>query len=126
MSGAIELAFQMTQGHPTGRHLYYDKECNKVTRQEWSLLAEQTRRVLRTETNKYRISTVWIGLDHQIEEEGPVLIYETMTFGECGEEISCERCSTEEEAIKQHMLALERFVLPQPTEASAKKRKIKE
>jgi hypothetical protein len=47
-----------------------------------------------------RVSTVFLGMDHNWGE-GPPLLFETMTFRD-GESEDCWRCSTYEEAEKQH------------------------
>lgn len=47
-----------------------------------------------------KISTVFLGLDHQWGE-GPPLLYETMIFGGPHDDWQ-ERCSTREEALVQH------------------------
>ena len=57
------------------------------------------RKVDETLYKNKRISTVFLGLDHQFNEIGKPLIFETMVFPEC--EI-CERYSTWEEAEKGH------------------------
>lgn len=53
-----------------------------------------------------RISTVWLGLNHNFSENEPPLIFETMVFS-CEpqafpEEWDCRRYSTEAEAIMGH------------------------
>jgi hypothetical protein len=39
------------------------------------------KRVALTEIGDIRISTVWLGLDHNFNPTGPPLIFETMVFG---------------------------------------------
>lgn len=51
---------------------------------------------------RYRISTVFLGSDHQFGE-GPPLIFETMVFVDGGsEDLWCERCTTWEQAEEMH------------------------
>jgi len=69
--------------------------------QEWALLfKESMRRVAFDRIDNVEISTVFLGIDHSWLE-GPPLLFETMIFG--GEEDGyMVRCSTYEEALKQH------------------------
>lgn len=55
--------------------------------------------------NGIRVSTVFLGLDHRFDDEGPPLLFETMIFGHEGDEYQ-ERCSTWEQAEAQHAQAL--------------------
>ncbi len=55
-----------------------------------------------------RISTIWMGLDHQWHDNGPPLLYETMVFDEAdkGYDIYCTRYSTWQEAEEGHKKAV--------------------
>lgn len=66
------------------------------------------RHVAIEETDSYRVSTVFLGLDHQFED-GPPLLFETMVFGseEPGADLWCERTSTWEEAQQAHARGVE-------------------
>lgn len=71
----------------------------------WSALYEEiNRRVASDEIGEVRVSTVFIGLDHNFGD-GPPLIYETMIFGGFHGDY-CERYSTREEAEKGHKEAV--------------------
>lgn len=60
------------------------------------------RRIKQEKIGRYLVSTVWIGLDHGIGSERP-LIFETMVFeGEGNQELACERYSTERDALEGH------------------------
>lgn len=60
--------------------------------------------------NGYWVSTVWLGLNHQFDEDGPPLIFETMVKNPSGEfEDYQERYSTEEEAMNGHKAAIEHY-----------------
>ena len=49
------------------------------------------------------VSTVWMGMDHSCDEDGPPLIFETMVFERGGSgDVDCERYSTEAEAVAGH------------------------
>lgn len=57
-----------------------------------------------------RVSTVWLGLDHQFGD-GPPLIFETMVFpAESSMDLDCERYSTEEEAKAGHSAMVEKWI----------------
>lgn len=61
---------------------YYDKEGNPMTTAEWVNAFEdrEFKQVALTTIGPYRVSTVWLGLDHRFSGNGPPLIFETMTF----------------------------------------------
>lgn len=63
-------------------------------------LERMDRRVAETFVGKVRVSTVFIGLDHQFGN-GPPLLFETMVFGGEFDDWQ-ERCSTWEQALAQH------------------------
>ena len=89
--------------------LYYDKQGNPITMEEWARLSSdmEYRRVAETTGCGKWVSTVWLGLNHS-HGGGPPLIFETMVFdvdkdGEINwSEIDADRYSTEEEALKGH------------------------
>lgn len=60
-------------------------------------------RVAETTVGGTWVSTVFLGLDHNWEPGGPPLLFETMVFP--GNE--CWRCSTWEEAERQHAEVVE-------------------
>ncbi len=68
----------------------------------WLQKNMERRRVGRTKiSDDVRVSTVFIGLDHNFEPTGPPLLFETMVFG--GEHDGMqERYCTLEEAKKGH------------------------
>lgn len=73
----------------------------------WAAWYEKAdRAVAKTAVGESRISTVFLGVDHQWGE-GPPLIFETMVFDGPldGEQ---ERCSTWEEAEAQHAAMVEK------------------
>ena len=75
----------------------------------WARAFEQSnRRVARDEVGKGKIvvSTVFLGLDHRFGNEGPPQIFETMIFGGSHDQYQT-RCSTWDEAERQHATALE-------------------
>lgn len=79
------------------------KEIKEATLMEWAKSMENhdSRRVDETTTDKGRVSTVFLGLDHSFEEGADPILFETMVFGgEMNEEM--ERCCTYDEAVKMH------------------------
>ncbi len=78
--------------------------------QEWAKRFEyDERHIGHDEVGDWIISTVFLGLDHNLGH-GPPLLFETMVFGPddwSGE--SCERCSTYDEAEAQHARMVERI-----------------
>lgn len=56
-------------------------------------------------TNTVRVSTVFLGLDHNWSGNGPPIVFETMIFGGEHDEY-CDRCATLAQARKMHTKAL--------------------
>ena len=59
-----------------------------------------------------RVSTVFLGIDHNFGGDGPPLLFETMVFPpepDYGGDLYMERCSTWEEAEDMHKRAVEKF-----------------
>jgi len=80
---------------------------------EWACWfeAHTADRIVKQEyAGNYRISTVFLGLDHNFSritlgKSGPPILFETMVFprfGKRGNDLLCERCSTWAEAEAQH------------------------
>jgi len=70
----------------------------------WATWFEKAHRhVAQSEQNGVKVSTVFLGLDHQWGD-GPPLIFETMIFGGEHDEWQ-ERCSTWDEAEAMHKKA---------------------
>lgn len=78
------------------------------------------RRVDETLLEGYRISTVFLGLDHGFGPSWKApLIFETMVFGSSYDGEYQERCCTWEEALTQHQEAI-KWVLDKLTEVDTK------
>lgn len=78
----------------------------------WAKAAEKSRRngswrVALDYVGRHEISTVFLGLDHNHRREGPPLLFETMVFSQPEGWMDCERCSTWDEAEKQHQRRVE-------------------
>lgn len=86
----------------TGDH--YDKQGKVVPLMEWAKLMEDWdyRRIGLWKGKVYRVSTVWLGLDHNWGNGEP-LIFETMVFkGKDSMDLDMERYSTLEQAQGGH------------------------
>jgi hypothetical protein len=73
---------------------------------KWGAWFEKADRIIKTTSIKGyagTVSTVFLGLDHSFGSEAP-LLFETMIFGGKHNEYQA-RCSTWDEAIKQHRVA---------------------
>jgi hypothetical protein len=75
---------------------------------KWARWFEEfgNRRVAETQVGDRRVSTVFLGLDHQFLDTGPPLLFETMIFGPYSSDDYQERCSTWQEAEEQHARAV--------------------
>ena len=97
----------------------YDRQGNVLELMEWAKLFEDNEYCRIAETilpDGKRVSTVWLGLDHQFGD-GPPLIFETMVFSDKdseGDDRDQERYSTEAEAIAGHEAMVERWKDPLP------------
>ena len=104
---------------------YYNRETQPITMEEWITwfeVMEYRRVALDVLDDGTRISTVWMGLDHQYGD-GPPLIFETMVFSKhqepmvlggrvrlYREEEGCWRYTTEQEAIDGHKKVVQDLV----------------
>ena len=61
----------------------------------------ENRIVRQDEENGVRVSTVFLGIDHNWSGEGPPVLFETMVFGGPTNE-DTYRCCTWDQAIEQH------------------------
>lgn len=86
-----------------GTDMYWILDENNIIRRvsEWSLETNH-RIVQQTEMGTHKISTVFIGIDHNFGDGKVPILFETMVFSENGEGILCHRCSTYDEAITIH------------------------
>ena len=80
---------------------YYDLAGNPISFDDWVRAFEGPRQIGDTTVGEVRVSTVWLGLDHNFFSSGPPLIFETMVFGGPHDEW-CDRYSTEDEARAGH------------------------
>lgn len=95
---------------------YYDKNGESISNGVYfQLSSDPAYRIIKKETlGRWKVSTVWLGMDHNFSDDGNPLIFETMVFPNKGDgmefsEDYCQRYSTEEEAIKGHEEAVEKY-----------------
>lgn len=100
---------------PYGRYILGEDgktpvECELMEWVNWFENANEKRRVARTELPDGGpvVSTVFLGLDYSFRS-GPPLIFETMAFGEDGDEEGCERTSTWDQAEAAHAAMVEKL-----------------
>lgn len=89
-------------------YLNEDHTYRPATLEEWSDQFENMERhVAEDIILGKRVSTVWLGLDHAIYGNDP-LVFETMIFSEHsrGDDIYMERYTTWEEALEGHQKAI--------------------
>ena len=90
---------------------WYAKDGSEITMEQWSaLLGTPYIRVAETFLDGVRVSTVWLGLDHNfarfLHDPGIPIIFETMIFG--GELDQQQwRYATEAQALDGHAAAVE-------------------
>lgn len=84
------------------------------TIEEWALWLEKNQDkkvVAQEEVGPLQVSTVFLGLDHNLLGYGPPLLFETMIFGESMEghflDSYCDRCATYEDAVDMHRKGVE-------------------
>jgi hypothetical protein len=97
--------------------IYYilkDKKPVQVERMQWVDSFDEDRHVRLSKFGKTLVSTVFLGLDHNYEDNGEPILFETMIFGGKHDQYQT-RCSTWDEAIIQHeeacKLVSNKFVL---------------
>jgi hypothetical protein len=87
-----------------------NKNAIKCSLQEWGKLytrnGSELRRVAIDKVGDYRISTVFLGIDHNLDSDQPH-IFETMIFGPESTEVYTIRCSTWHESEKMHEDAIQ-------------------
>jgi len=85
-----------------------DREAVPADLMTWATWFETAdRAVAKTQVGDFRVSTVFLGIDHNFGD-GPPLIFETMVFDRDGGDVWMERWSTWAQAELGHMEAVER------------------
>lgn len=81
-----------------------DHSLREVDLWTWAEMFEDTenRRVAETIIAPgIRVSTVFLGLDHNFSRKGPPIVFESMAFDDYGEN-ACDRYATWDEAVRGH------------------------
>lgn len=74
-----------------------------MTQTEWTLAFSDTDRSIADENvDGYRVSTVWLGMNHEWRDGHPPLIFETMVFGGEPWDGYMLRYTTEAQAVAGH------------------------
>lgn len=92
--------------------MYYDKKGKPITLMQWAQLTndEAYRRISLTADGEHRVSTVWLGLDHNWGS-GKKQIFETMVFKQGSwSDLDCQRYSTLSEAKKGHRAMVKKWL----------------
>lgn len=78
--------------------------------EEWGAFFNDTeaRRVGYDKVGEARVSTVFLGIDHNFDDEGPPILFETMVFGLLGEEEQQWRYASYEDAVEGHRRAVKK------------------
>lgn len=106
-----------------GKPYYLDKDLTPLSRRAWGeRYSDQAyKRIDATSIGAYWVSTVWLGLDHQLWPDGPPLIFETMVFehDDIGRDLDMRRYTYEWQARLGHAeicagLRFGRELLPAP------------
>jgi hypothetical protein len=87
-----------------------DHTVTQCSLDEWAETEEhKDRRVAYTELGTRRVSTVFLGFDHQFGD-GPPLLFETMVFpSNSYADEYCEQYSTWDEAVAGHEATVKKF-----------------
>lgn len=91
-------------------YLNQDHTYRPCSLQEWANQFEEINKHVADEIiNDMRVSTVWLGLNHNHFNLGNPLLFETMVFTDkdSGNDVYCERYSTWQEAEEGHKKAVQ-------------------
>ena len=97
------------------RERYFDRMGNPISIDKYIILScnPYNYKIVKQEKfGDYKISTVWLGNDHNFYQDGLPIIFETMIFKNTDTDrpwcdIYMDRYSTEEEALRGHEIAVE-------------------
>lgn len=95
-------------------YLNDDHSTRPSTLQEWGdqrndMYQNDSKHIADIDVDGYRVSTVWLGIDHRFSDKGLPLLFETMVFhgDNYGNELYIDRYSTWAEAEEGHKTAVE-------------------
>jgi len=94
-----------------GHYILEDRQPVRVDLMTWARWMEEhriDRIVAKWDYKLGEVSTVFLGLDHQWDPDGPPLLFETMVFGGI-EDGYCDRYTTWREAEQGHMEVCQRI-----------------
>lgn len=84
----------------------FNRQGKPITLEIWSELNQDWnyKVVKKTTTNGFRVSTIWLGMNHQWRDNEEPLIFETMVFpdDDSYDDLFCERYATLEQAEEGH------------------------
>lgn len=98
---------------------HYDRQGNLISFHKWAELHADTEYVkvardeFEIEGEEIRVSTAWLGINHNFTGSGPPIIFETMVFGGEHDEWMW-RYTTETEAKAGHVIVTEGIVKKGP------------
>ena len=96
----------MTDHFRPQHYILIDKIAVAVDLDTWSKAFSTMDRVVgKTEIGGMKISTVFMGLDHNFRFDGPPILFETMIFGDIEDTGDQWRCSTWMQAEAMHQKA---------------------
>lgn len=88
------------------KYILKDKKIVPVDLMTWAEWFETAERHVGNDTvGDVQVSTVFLGLNHNLFGNGEPLLFETMIFGGKHDQYQ-DRCSTYEQAVKMHQKAL--------------------
>lgn len=56
----------------------FDKQGQRITFEEWSATYRAGRSLQVTTVGAFKVSTIWLGINHNFTRDGPPIIFETM------------------------------------------------
>lgn len=80
---------------------YYDEDGNEIDQSTWAEKWSGDRWRLFNEEGDVKVSTVYMGLNHEFDRTKEPRIFETLVFVD-GDEVECVRYSTKPDAIDGH------------------------
>ena len=87
------------------KYILKDRQAVPASLEEWAVWFETADRIVaKDEVGDAKVSTVFLGLDHNWGD-GPPVLFETMIFGGEHDEYQ-DRCSTWDEAEQMHAKAV--------------------
>jgi hypothetical protein len=87
--------------------MFYDRDGTEIRMDEYEQVRQtEGKRIMRTKVNEYWVSTVWLGVNMNLDAAHP-FIFETMIFLYDAQGIYTRRYATEEAAGRGHLEVLD-------------------